>query len=383
MKRRYFEIRDVLKKHPGMTMYFIFGERSNGKTYSCLDLALEEYAEHGWQAAYIRRSLEDVKTKYSSGLYTGHISNGRFDKFFGNLSLPWNSTIIKNGCLYPRNVHYSESGKQYTKTADKPLLIIQALSTWQHSKGISFPDVKTIIFDEFLTNDMYLPDEVNTFQNIVSSFVRDRGDVKIFMLGNTVSRFSPYFTELGLTHVSEMNPGDSHVYTSGDGKAKYLLMFTDRTDKKDSDKYFSVFNNNSSKMITGGGWEMSAYPIVPSDLYGTKPIETFFISYSNHLVRGDIVEHNQRLFILFRPSTQSRLFQEGNARDKNWYPDKVCYTDFYSRNLYDRIGITNQRDNLSKIVSKLVREGSVYFATNNTGDLVSHYFKWSSQYSAI
>ena len=84
MKRRYFEIRDVLKKHPGMTMYFIFGERSNGKTYSCLDLALEEYAEHGWQAAYIRRSLEDVKTKYSSGLYTGHISNGRFDKFFGD-----------------------------------------------------------------------------------------------------------------------------------------------------------------------------------------------------------------------------------------------------------------------------------------------------------
>lgn len=377
---KYFEIRDVIKKYPDMTMYIIFGERSNGKTYSCLDLCLEEYAATGAQTAYIRRSREDLKASIVSELFASHIANGRFDKYFGKMELPWNCVRVKGGMVYPQNVWYSDSGRRHSKTADSPMLITAALSTWMHSKGISFPKVRTVFFDEFLTNGLYLPDEVNIFQNLMSSFVRERGDVRIFLIGNTVNKFSPYFSELGLTHVGEMKPGDSQVYTSSDGKAKYLVMLADKAGEKASDKYFSIFGNETSKMITGGAWEMSAYPITPSGFSVKKPNLLFFISFQGHLIRGDVLLTNN-LYIVFSPARNSNMYNGLERTD--WYRENIVYTDFVSRYEYDWFCLTHRNDKLTKAILSAIREGRVYFANNETGDLLSSYLKWCDSYKVV
>lgn len=377
---KYFEIRDVLKNYPDMTMYIIFGERSNGKTYSCLDLCLEEYSKTGAQTAYVRRSREDLKASIVSELFASHIANGRFEKFFGDMELPWNCVRVKGGMIYPQNVWYNDSGRRFSKTADSPMVITTALSTWMHTKGISFPNVQTIFFDEFLTNGLYLPDEVNIFQNLMSSFVRERGNVKVFLIGNTVSKFSPYFTELGLTHISEMKPGDSQVYTSSDGKAKYLVMLADKAGEKASDKYFSIFGNETSKMITGGAWEMSAYPIIPKDISSIKAEFIFFIAYQNHLIRGEVIT-TENLYIRFTPSKYENMF---NGHDRaDWYKENYVYTDFFSRYKYDLFCLTHRRDNLTKQIMRAIQEGRVYFANNETGDLLSSYIKWCDSYKVV
>lgn len=371
---KYFEIRNVIKKYPDMTMYIIFGERSNGKTYSCLDYALEEYATHGYQAAYLRRSREDIKSKITGALYANHIRNGRFEHFFKNEKFVYNSVRIKGDALYPQHVWYTDSGVRKSHTAEKPILIVSALSTWVHGKGISFPDVRTVIFDEFLTNEYYLPDEVNIFQQLLSSYVRERGNVKVFLIGNTVSRYSPYFSELGLANVSDMKPGDSQVYTSGDGKAKYLVMLTDKSGGKDSDKYFSVFNNKASAMITGGEWEMSAYPIIRKELNDIPTAETFFICFNKQLIRGDVKVSDQ-IYVLFTPSRMNMMYDEYFHRT-DWYTDKICYTDFLSLNVLDRFNMVNQGDPLARIVRKAMSQGRAYYSTNALGDTVDHYMKW-------
>lgn len=378
---KYFDIRKVLSLYPNMTMYLIFGERSNGKTYSSLDLALEEYAKDGSQTAYLRRSREDLKASIVGELFASHIANGRFDKYFGEMEFPWNAVRVKGGMVYPQHIWYSDTGKRYSTTASTPLLITAALSTWVHTKGISFPKVKTVLFDEFLTNDLYLPDEVNTFQNVLSSFVRERGDVKVILLGNTVSKYSPYFTELGLTHIDEMKPGDAQTYESGDGKAKYLVMLTGKAGEKKSDKYFSVFNNKTSKMITGGAWEMSAYPIIPKELSTLKPVLTFFICFNRHLLRGEVVCLNDT-YILFQPARIERFYKEDNTRI-GWHADKICYTDFVSRNIYDKFNLCKQTDPLATILKTAIRTGKVYFASNEAGDLLSAYYKWGSSTSIV
>ena len=58
--------------------------------------------------------------------------------------------------------------------------------------------MKTILFDEFITKGMYLTDEFMAFMNTLSTIIRQRDNVKIFMCGNTVNKFNPYFEEMGL-----------------------------------------------------------------------------------------------------------------------------------------------------------------------------------------
>ena len=46
-KFKFYDIRRLLKDYPESYYYVVFGERSNGKTYSALDYALERYHKNG------------------------------------------------------------------------------------------------------------------------------------------------------------------------------------------------------------------------------------------------------------------------------------------------------------------------------------------------
>ena len=59
MKPKYYSLDNILKKNARYNM--IFGERSNGKTYSVLDYAVKEYFKTGNQLAVLRRWREDFK----------------------------------------------------------------------------------------------------------------------------------------------------------------------------------------------------------------------------------------------------------------------------------------------------------------------------------
>ena len=68
--------------------------------------------------------------------------------------------------------------------------------------------------------------------NVVSTIVRQRNDVKIFMAGNTVNQYCPYFTEMGLTHIKEMDKGAIEVYKYGDSKLRVAVEYADSISTK-------------------------------------------------------------------------------------------------------------------------------------------------------
>lgn len=63
-----------------------------------------------------------------------------------------------------------------------------------------FTEVTTIWFDEFISEDGYLPDEVNKFFRIYRSIARGHGQqfryVRVIFTGNPTDLFNPYFVEL-------------------------------------------------------------------------------------------------------------------------------------------------------------------------------------------
>ena len=71
-----------------------------------------------------------------------------------------------------------------------------ALSTSQSEKSTAYPNVGTILFDEFIVDKSYiryLPNEVEIFLDLYETVARFRENVKAYFLANKVTLVNPYF----------------------------------------------------------------------------------------------------------------------------------------------------------------------------------------------
>ena len=67
-KLKFYSLNKILRHDS--TYNVIFGERSNGKTYSVLKYAINEFFNgHGGQLAILRRWQEDIRGKRASGIF--------------------------------------------------------------------------------------------------------------------------------------------------------------------------------------------------------------------------------------------------------------------------------------------------------------------------
>ena len=147
------------------TYNVIFGERSNGKTYALLLKTLKEYAKNGAQMAYVRRWKEDITGRRASQLFSGINENKEVEK---TTKGEFTGIHYYAGKFYLCN--YDENGKAIY--GDNDILgYTFSLSDGEHNKSTSYPNIKTIVFDEFLTNKLYLNDEFVHFMNTVSTIV--------------------------------------------------------------------------------------------------------------------------------------------------------------------------------------------------------------------
>ena len=70
---KYYSLGPILKYK---ALYnFIFGERSNGKSYACLKFGLERYLMYGYEVAIIRRHRENFKSKRGAAMFNNLVKN--------------------------------------------------------------------------------------------------------------------------------------------------------------------------------------------------------------------------------------------------------------------------------------------------------------------
>lgn len=367
-KPKYYDIAHLLKDYPDAQYYMAFGERSNGKTYSALDYALERYFKHGEQFAYIRRFGEDVKRKNLLTLLSPHVENKRI------LTLSegeW-SLVDYSGNKFIAMNYDPDTGK-----AEKdftPMGYAFDLNAMEHHKSTSYPKVTTIIFDEFLSRQGYLTNEFVLFMNTLSTIIRDRKNVKIFMIGNTVNKYCPYFSEMGLAHVKDQKEGTVDIYSYADTGLMVVVEYCDPMSKrggKSSDVYFA-FDNPQLKMITTGSWEIAIYPHL-NIRYRPKDIAAnFFVEFDDALLHGEVVCTPTEYFAFIHPKTTP-------IKDENI--DRV-YTNRPNEKYNYCVGIANQRDALSCFIQKLITENRVFYSDNETGEVMRNYLIWAMQYNS-
>ena len=363
----FYDVRHLLRDYPDAFYYVVFGERSNGKTYSALDYALERYVKNNEQFAYLRRFGEDIRPKNLTNLFTGHIENGRVSKLTGGL---YSSVSYTRSKFYFEKIN--EDGSR--DILDDPVGFAFDLNSMEHYKSTSFPRIKTIIFDEFMSRQGYLPNEWVLFANCLSTIIRHRDDVKIIMLGNTVNRFCPYFNEMGLTHAGkDQKPGTVDVYRYADTDLEVVCEYTGSSAKKGgkaSDVYFA-FDNPQLKMITGGAWEIAIYPHLEKKPRPADIVTNFFIEFDQELLHGEVISADEGPYIFIHAKTTP-------IKDTD---NDIVYTTKPSIRWNYRMALTKQKDRLSLFIIQCLRESKIFYSTNEVGEVFRNYVMWSDSYS--
>lgn len=160
--------------------YFIIGERGVGKSFNAKKFCINDFINHNHQFIYLRRYKEELDLACQS--------------FFDDL---------KSAGLFEDHLFEVKGGKKMTKFYMDDELIGYgiALSTSNILKSTAFPEVKNIVFDEFILdvgNYHYLKNEITKTLDCYETVFRLR-EGRMFFLGNSVSIDNPYFNYFNLT----------------------------------------------------------------------------------------------------------------------------------------------------------------------------------------
>ena len=343
----------------------IFGERSNGKTYAVLKEGIDLYLENHTCLGIIRRWDEDLRASKGSEMFNNFIYNEETGNYIEKKTCgKWNNVKYISRKWYL--VHQNEDG-EIDNVDPNPMAYAFALTQAEHYKSQSFPLIRTILFDEFITRDNYLIDEFIEFMNVLSTIIRNRDDVTIYMCGNTVNKYSPYFAEMGITRVRKMQKGDIDVYQYGEeGKLRVAVEYSDfPSKKKKSDVYFA-FDNPKLQMITKGEWEIQSYPHRPIPFEKYDIIYTYFIKFEEDILQCEVVEKNDMMFTFIHRKTTP-------IKDN---PENIVYQQDYDPRPNYRRRINRPQSELEQKIASFYSREKVFYQSNDVGEIVRNYLLW-------
>lgn len=344
----------------GSTYNVIIGQRSNGKTYDCVSRALDEFIKTGAPSVYIRRYDESITSANIFKLCGAHISN-----LIIMSNGEYNNFDYKNRTFY---LTYVDTTNGKVTKRSEPFLYCVGLNSWEHKKGQDRGFVKYIIFDEFLTRDTYLNDEYAKFMNLLSSLIRDRTGTIIFMLGNTVNKFCPYFQKFKI-NMSEIKQG--YIYNFKYGATTLSLEYCREYENtsKVNNTYFD-FPEKSLDMIKKGYWEIDSYP----HLYTNKreyssQLDMIYIHFGDIVLRWELLQDEMNnVYSFISPSNY----------DKAINSNKIFVTHDALMLLDSRWCTgTIPKNKLTQYLLQTWKSNKMFFATDDVGDVFENFMKTS------
>lgn len=346
----------------------IFGERSNGKTTSVLEIILKNWINKGEQGVYLRRYDEHIKGNKGSVIWSSIVHER-------DLVNKWTKGNYQSIIYRNRAWHLAKYDEKLDKDIPQKEPFCYALAVNQEDKykGTSYPRVTTICFDECMARESYLIDEFTKFHSIMSSVIRQRDNVIVYLLGNTVDMYCPYFEDMGLTNARKMKQGSIELYTYGESDLKVAVEYCSPTKGgKKSDVYFA-FDNPKLNMIKTGAWELPLYPHAPFQIDHKSIVDHFFINHLETILQGDIVVQDDCMFIYIHIKTtplKDDIKQTYSLEHNPKYNHAISITD-------------RHRNKISAKIGDMFAKDLVYFQDNNIGELVRSYINQSSSRNSI
>lgn len=339
-KKKYYSIKNLLKTK---AQYVIpLGQRSNGKSYSAKEEVIKYCYINNRKFVYLRRWKDDIKVNS----VTAYFGDTPVDKITGG---QYDAIKAHGGYLYP--VEYDGDGDNIKEIRGEIIGRYCSLNDAERYKSQAFEDYDFIIFEEFITDGLYLADEPRRLQQFVSTVARDR-KITVIMIGNTINRVCPYFNEWSLDGVLKQKQGTIEIYHyHTEGGVVDIAVERCETIKQDATMFFG----NSEKQIVAGEWEVHDFPHLQKKkeeyemLYELK-IECQKFQFCMQLL-ADPETGGRFLFVY--PLTTGREFERIIA---DWYADDPQITNCF---------LTNRK--VERIMAELFRMDKIVFSDNLTG----------------
>ena len=233
----------------------IFGSRGTGKSYGIKKKVIDKFFSSGEKEQFVivRRFEADIKQK---------IAQTYFADMAEYLAETYQCKIkYYQGIFWIKDLSEPDSGIK----GARPCGYMMALNLTERYKSTAYPDITTIVFEEYMSmNGRYLSDEISLFNNFISTIVRKRKNVSVYMLANAISRYNPYTTELGVDlskiEVDSILPLQKY---DGEDRYKYVIERTLNVKVENNGDYYYQFQDSSKKgnMVTDGDFEVKAYPL--------------------------------------------------------------------------------------------------------------------------
>ena len=291
-KSIYWNILPILGKKADFNL--VIGQRGNGKTYGVLKRFLENYKKTKKRFCYIRRWKDDIVAAYMEQLFTP------FDNVIEELFGSGFSIAYKNKKFYlvnPDGIKVDCIG------------YVLSLSESHHTKSVSFVNVSEILLDEFIrmAGEQELKDELTRFDNVLSTIIRGGNkNVIVWLLANTVSKYSPYFLRFGID-INKVNQGSIITRSIKLENGEILTIALEYCEfNEEASKNISKYSTNA--MIRSGKWdipETDEIPTVPGSVISEKLLFTIYSEEVNVTIGcflrkekwAEMVLNEMRLFV--------------------------------------------------------------------------------------
>jgi hypothetical protein len=324
----------------------VYGERGNGKTYSVQELALKDWVDSRarmlaaeeendkgctlHQTFMLRRWKDDVGPSKAENFWDGNM----IEKLKEWTSGEFTGITLRNRAYYACT--YDDKGKPLYNEQTDCIGYVWSLSEAERLKGQSYPFVTTIIFEEFISmyQNGYIggDEEVTLLMNIVSTIARDRLNVRIWMLGNTVNPYNPYFKFFGFK-ADDVKQGEIRCYEDEKTGCRVAVEYCGKRRKGSlrgtSAKYFPG-DSAAANMITGGKWQLPEVPIMkPKDAWSKETLYRILLEFDDHHIQIRLLTERDGFKYLYidevkavnwKKDTYPTLVQEP-VRKRNYYTD--------------------------------------------------------------
>lgn len=341
------QIRNYIKKYN--PQYFtLLGMRSNGKSSAVKSFCLEEYIKHKKKFVYLRRYDTDMK-------------NWQVERYFSNVPGFDVRKITKNPNAYisAKNGEIWICEKELVNGKWKTNFIesigyTAALNQDEHFKSLNFPDAVYIIFEEFVTTKMYLPDEVQKLFSLVSTILRLEEGI-VFLVANTISDVNPYFRYFEFTNISYQEIGTIDTYLNDNTTCIVWLTSTlSDDDTGEKVKSHKMFFGERGKMIKNASWDRDRKRLLEGSRKEYNCLYSMVFRFFNKLFLMELLEKDNKHIWFISPKT-SPIKAGTRVISDDLVEEDIC-----------TIGFIPLTKNESRAFS-LLKQGKIAYSDNLTG----------------
>lgn len=290
------------------------GGRATGKSYTVkyklLREAFKSIESDGLcheRFFYLRRYHDDTKDVYSQtyfddiDIYT--LTNGKY-----------NAVVVYRHEIYYGNIE--ENGN-----ITKEVLIGRVLSITKYVqyKSQVFKYFKRGVFEEFIS-DTYQSEEPTKIFNLLSTIFRNEKGV-LYMVGNNISRFNPYYREWALTNATAQKINTIDKYEIDDMIIKCWKCPSGEGLNK------MVFGH-AKQAVDGVTYETKQFPHLQHEVEDYDIIYSCVLKHENFMYLMQLLRYNLSYTWYIQPKTTP--VQEGTRVISKEYNLNVYYTNKFS-----------------------------------------------------